>query len=347
MQDGILAIDSDNRIVYMNRYVQEITGLSFGQCAGTDLLKATGVFAYGDQLSAVIKAGPKVKAQFTLSIPAKSGGINHYLVNISDFLGINGQVVGRIINFVDQTSKIEADRLHDFFISSVAHELRTPVTIIKNYLEIIRLKKMVTNDWTEIIADMESASGRLIALIYNFSMLSSLSQSQYICESRPVNIADLVKKGLDLIRAETQEKKLEIKVDNPLENSLVCGDPGLLGLIIFCLLSNAVKFSRRNGQVSISSHLQKQTRGNSLKIQVVDTGIGMSPEVRQNLFKSFIQGESPLTRHYNGAGVGLYLVKRALDILNGSINVESEEGRGSKFTVNIPIEEVSCKKRKS
>ncbi|MDD5674405.1 MAG: PAS domain S-box protein [Chitinivibrionales bacterium] len=344
MQEGILSIDNDYRIVYMNLCAQEITGISFGQYAGCDLLSAIDKFSYASRLLEIIKAGSATDSQSIISIPATSGNMTHYLVRISDFLGVAGQVVGRIINFIDQTSKVEADRMHDFFISSVAHELRTPITIIKNFLEIIRLKRMVTNDWTEIMAGLESASGRLIALIYNFSMLSSLSHSQYTGESRLVNITDLVKKGLDLIQAEAEEKKLAICVESLPGNGRVYGDPGLLGLVIFCLLSNAVKFSFRNGEITISIQRQKQAGKDSLNIRITDTGIGMSPEVQRNMFKGFRQGENPLTRHYGGVGVGLYLVKRALNILYGNISVESEEGKGSKFMLNIPLEEVPCTK---
>ena len=111
----------------------------------------------------------------------------------------------------------------------------------------------------------------------------------------------------------------------------------MLGTAIGCILSNAAKFNKKNGTIVLTLSNTVSNGKAWLAIECADTGIGMSAQMRESLFKGFSQGESPLTRHYEGIGVGMYLAKRIMELLNGEIEVVSKEAEGTAVTLKLPV----------
>jgi signal transduction histidine kinase len=140
------------------------------------------------------------------------------------------------------------------------------------------------------------------------------------------------------IRPEADNKKISITFENRLKNPTISTDPHLLRTALCNVLSNAVKFNRTGGAVHIVLEGNAHDENKDLSITVADEGEGLSERARNNLFESFVQGEDPLTRRHGGLGTGLYLAHRAAEILGGSITVQSEKGKGSRFTIHIPVQ---------
>jgi len=224
-----------------------------------------------------------------------------------------------------------ADRLKSDFLSVISHELRTPLVSIIGYNELLidGIAGKLTEEQIDALKKIDTNSKKLLDLINSIIELSRLEAKSV--EIKEVSIPDVIKE----VEAETkslQEQSslnfvLRIETDLP----TLLTDPGKLKVVLKNLVSNALKFTKK-GNVIVGAH--RQNRG--IEISVTDTGIGIAPEALQLVFEPFRQVESPLIRQHGGVGLGLYIVKRLLEILHGTIKVESEVGRGSTFRIWIP-----------
>ena len=224
-----------------------------------------------------------------------------------------------------------ADRLKSDFLSIMSHELRTPLVSIIGYNELLLdgVAGSLTEEQVDSLRRINKNSKKLLELInamIDFSRLEAKS-----VEIKEVSVSDLIKE----IESETQSLRemSDLNFVWKIESELppVRTDPAKLKVVLKNLIGNAVKFTEK-GSVTIDAH----NKDNGIEINVIDTGIGISPEALPIIFESFRQAENFLTRQHGGVGLGLYVVKRLLELLGGTINVESEVGRGSTFRVWIP-----------
>jgi signal transduction histidine kinase len=230
---------------------------------------------------------------------------------------------------LQQANRIKAD-----FLATMSHELRTPLNIILGYTGLL-LEGMfgpLTEDQASPLQRIDESAKTLSALITDTLDISRLETGQMPVDLRDVNLYTLlgeVQKELQDFRESPEVHVLwTIAPDLP---SLYT-DPAKVKIIIKNLLSNAIKFTER-GSVLVSAGV----RGENVEISVADTGIGIAEDVLPIIFEPFRQGDGSATRRYGGVGLGLYIVRRLLDLLGGSIAVESVLGQGSTFRVQFPV----------
>lgn len=224
-----------------------------------------------------------------------------------------------------------ANRLKSDFLSIVSHELRTPLISIVGYNDLLLdgVAGKLTEDQIDALQKIDKNSRKLIELINSMLDISHLQAQP--AERKEVNVSNLI----DEVKTETQGLREQSglgfvwKVEPNLPSLRT--DPAKLKIVIENLISNAVKFTEQ-GSVTVDIHRHED----GVEIDVADTGIGISPEALQFIFEPFRQAESPLTRQHGGAGMGLYVAKRLVEILGGTIRIESQVGRGSAFHVWIP-----------
>ncbi len=233
---------------------------------------------------------------------------------------------------VDHLQKM--DQLKDEFLANITHELNTPLNGIIGIAESLAdgaAGKLSGQVKTNI--SMLAASGRrLSSLVHDILDFSKLKNSDLKMELRPVRINDAVSMVLELSRPLAADKPLVLK--NKLSPDLppVMADENRLQQIFHNLIGNAVKFTER-GSVSISARID----GDLLGVTVADTGVGIPEQKQETIFNSFEQLDSSETRKYGGAGLGLAITRKLLALHHGKIEVESEEGKGSRFTIWLPI----------
>jgi len=224
-----------------------------------------------------------------------------------------------------------ANRLKSDFLSIVSHELRTPLISIVGYNDLLLdgIAGKLTEDQIDALQKIDKNSKRLIELINSLLDISRLEAQP--AERKEINVSNLI----DEVKTETmdicEQSGLDFvwKVEPGLPSLRT--DPAKLKIVIKNLISNAVKFTEK-GKVVIDAH----KKDGGIEIDVADTGVGISPEALQFIFEPFRQGESPLTRRHGGAGMGLYVAKRLVKTLGGTVSVDSEIGRGSTFHVLMP-----------
>jgi signal transduction histidine kinase len=223
-----------------------------------------------------------------------------------------------------------ANRLKIDILSIMSHELRTPLISIIGFNDLLidGVAGGLNEEQVDALKKIDKNSKRLLELIN--AMLEVNTLEAKAVEIKEVNINLL----LEEIKEEIKEAELKSEINflwKIAPDLLLLTDPAKVKVIIKNIIDNAVKFTER-GSVTISA----QRSNNGIELDVIDTGIGIAQEDLSVIFEPFRQIESPLTRQHGGAGLGLYIVKRLLELLGGKITVESEVGQGTTLRISIP-----------
>jgi PAS domain S-box-containing protein len=229
-----------------------------------------------------------------------------------------------------------ANRAKSTFLSTMSHEIRTPMNAIIGMTTIGKNAKDVSQkDYA--LDKIGDASSHLLGVINDVLDMAKIEASKLELASVEYNFEKTLQKTLTIIHFRVDEKrqKLTANIDSNIPRFLV-GDDQRLSQVITNLLSNAVKFTPEGGNINLAASLLNETDGNcELRIEVADSGIGISPDQQKRLFNAFEQAESGTSRKYGGTGLGLAISKRIVELMGGRIWVESELGKGAKFIFTI------------
>lgn len=221
------------------------------------------------------------------------------------------------------------ETLRTDFIANVSHELKTPLAVMGNYATMLQKPGLSEAERLEYAKAISDSSRRLALLITNILKLNKLENQQIFPQSDTFDLGEQLCESLLQFEDIWEKKHLEIETD--IEDDVrIRSDAELLSLVWNNLISNAVKFTPEGGTIGLSLHADPE----QVTVSVRDTGCGIRPEVGQHIFEKFYQGDT--SHATQGNGLGLALVKRVVDILQGQISVQSIYGQGSTFTVTFP-----------
>jgi len=233
----------------------------------------------------------------------------------------------RLIEDLERANRVKSD-----FLATMSHELRTPLNIIMGYTDLLRDEAYgpLTSEQSDTLQRVHLSAHHLLALVNATLDVGRLAADNVRLDVSEIDVPALVQEVMD-----------EMRRPDHLHRPVVCtpgahlpplhSDRGKVKIILKNLLDNAEKFAA-DGRTTVECVM----RGERIEISVSDSGIGIAPEVLKIMFEPFRQGESSTTRNYGGVGLGLYVVQRLLDLLGGTIAVETEVGRGSTFRVSLP-----------
>ncbi len=227
----------------------------------------------------------------------------------------------------------EAERLKSNFVTIVAHEFRTPLSLILGYASVLseELQDPRLKGFAEVIV---RNALRLSSLIQDMLDLKRLEKKAVSLQIERVSLPEVVEKVLESYMPLIRDKGLEVEVDLPPELHRIWADSAKLEVVLSNLISNAVKFTPSGGKITVGAR-----PGERPSIFVRDTGIGIPPEEQEKIFTSFYQVKDPMTRTEKGLGLGLYITKELVSMWGGRIWVESEVGKGSTFWFTLPVPE--------
>ncbi len=235
--------------------------------------------------------------------------------------------IGTAVNSMAQElSGIET--LRTDFIANVSHEMKTPLAVIQNYGTLLQASNLSEENRVEYAKGVTDASRRLSEMMTNILKLNRLENQQIFPETTEFDLGEQLCECLLQFENMWEKKNIEIDTDIT-EDVKVEADAELLCLVWNNLFSNALKFTEEGGTVSLSL----MVTDHHAIVKVTDTGCGMTPEVGAHIFEKFYQGD--VSHSVQGNGLGLALVKRVIDIMQGEISVESAVGMGTTFTVKI------------
>lgn len=223
------------------------------------------------------------------------------------------------------------DHLKSEFINIATHELRTPLAILLGYASM--LEDEVTESERDKLHIIIRNAMRLRTLIDDMLNLSYLETGQMELELEEVTLSDVIQQAIIDMRPLAEGRSLQIEADIRPDLPPLLADRHKLDLVVMNLLSNAIKYTPDGGRITFESW----TEGDKAVVAVRDTGIGIPSEALDKIFERFYQVEDSLTRQYGGTGLGLAIAKGMVEMWGGQIEVESEVGKGSTFTIELPL----------
>ncbi len=323
----IATVDINRGIVSVNSAFEDLTGWRQEEVAGK---------GYDELLSlAVGTKGFVVQSPDTWI--GKAVVVNKYGAHVDvsyteaplkDFKGVP---VGMVCTMEDISKEAEIARMKTEFISTVSHELRTPLTSIKGYVDLILEGDTgpINETQKEFLQIVSQSSNRLAQLINDFLDVERIESEKIVFKKEPVNIALLIHQIVRTFQKEIERKGLHLETRAERESMLAVGDRERIEQVLANLVSNAIKYNRTEGCVGIWARQENQF----IRVDVVDSGIGISEEDQKRLFEKFFRAETARSREVWGTGLGLSIVKSIVEKLGGRIEVKSKLGEGSTFTV--------------
>ena len=319
MNSGVIAVDNNNKIIIFNPFARKLFGI-FTETMGKDISE---VIKDDDLLKMMIVAD-----QFQeLVLKRNSNTVVRY--KTTELLTDRSLKRGKVTVIQDVTDLKTLEQMRSQFVANVSHELRTPLTSIKGFSETLRDVEDPTtkNKFLDII---EAEADRLNRLIEDILTLSSI-------ENQEVQIADIIdltnatKNSMGLLEVQAKAKNIELSLIVKGEPEII-GDADMYQQMILNLVENAIKYTRANGRVKV----RLEEWFDSIILKVEDTGIGIPTEHLPRLFERFYRVDKARHRAEGGTGLGLAIVKHIVITFGGTIQVESEPGKGSIFTITLP-----------
>jgi PAS domain S-box-containing protein len=358
MAEGLLIVDNREQVVLANKAFSDLFGKSSTELLG---LKAS-EFPWRDKdgSSSSEKEKPwsralsegEIQKDDMMWLQVDGDTMKSFKVNCSPVMGESGKYAGVLVSFDDITqlerkevelrkSKEEAEQANaakSSFLANMSHEIRTPMNAILGFTEILK-RGYVKNDQESLryLNTIHSSGKSLLELINDILDLSKVESGNLEFEKFEFHPYGTINDVVQLLRPTAEEKNVSIawETTTPVPE-LINTDPIRFRQILFNLTGNAVKFTEQ-GSVSVYCRREKRAGSDFFCIDVRDTGIGMAPETVKNVFDPFVQADVTVTRRFGGTGLGLSISRKFALGLGGDIVVRSEEGRGSTFSLLLPV----------
>uniref|UniRef100_A0A7C4RSS7 histidine kinase n=1 Tax=Desulfatirhabdium butyrativorans TaxID=340467 RepID=A0A7C4RSS7_9BACT len=258
------------------------------------------------------------------------------LVRIIPFRNRPGRLVGSIVVVNDITTLKHMDRMKSEFVSMVSHELRSPMNSVLMQLQVILegLAGDLTPKQREILERAYEKIGNLAQMTTELLDLATIESGLMISEKTAVDMAAVIRAQVEFHRPKAESEAICLLAEAPQSLPPIRANRRNMEEVLSNLITNAIKYSPNGGVVTVSADLS----GDYLAIRVKDTGLGMSEEDTKKIFQRFYRIRNEATRSIQGTGLGLAIVQKIVESHNGRISVESAPGKGSTFTVLLPLE---------
>lgn len=345
--------DLEGRYLLANRQCREAFGLSEEMILGKTVFdvqankSSAGRYTAADKQ--VIETRKPIELEDVLYLP---GGVRHLLTikfplfdKDNQLLGVSGfmkditDMVKSRQELIAARQKAEAaENLQEQFLANMSHEIRTPMNGIIGMTGLLMQTPLQPHQ-QEYVQMIKQSSDNLLVLINDILDLSKIKAGKVSIEKIPFSLGDVVKSLNTVFKLKAEEKSLSFStLLHPSVPKHLVGDPHRLGQILTNLLSNAIKFTEK-GYVTLEINVQEQENKQVLLcLQVSDSGIGIDQKQQAYIFESFSQASSDTTRRFGGTGLGLAITRQLVELQQGSIQVASQPGAGTTFTVLLPFD---------
>ncbi len=324
MIEGVIAVDKDTKIVSVNPTVEKIFNISKKDAEGRFFLEAIRNSGIAEIISNVLKNGEVISQELSLVWPVQK----IFQINVSPIYE-KDSVSGCLVVIYDITEIRKLETVRRDFVANVSHELKTPLTSIKGFVETLLEgaldDKENSRHFLEIIRDH---ANRLDNLINDLLSLSYMESKEVRLELVEINLKSLTQQILSGFKAQLAKKTIEVKNELP-QGLTVTADKDRIEEVLTNLIDNAIKFNKEKGVIKIYAQ-------DSIFI-VEDSGIGIPNKDISRIFERFYRVDKARSRELGGTGLGLSIVKHIVELHSGSVGVESTEGLGSKFWFSLPF----------
>lgn len=332
---GVVVTDPKGKVVLMNPAFRQLLGINPDLKTGNpieDYLSEKDLCRIVTDISRGMHVDFEDIPDYEFSLSDK----RHFMARGQPVLGERKECLGAVLNIVDITAMKLLDQLKSEFVAKVSHELRSPLSTIHEQLAIV-IKDMVGESYAQdqhLLSRAREKTRGLIALIGDLLDLSRIEEGIICHEPQPVQLEDLLKNIVDFLETRARQKNQSLALELP-ESPLpeLMADPIAIESIFGNLITNAISYTQDGGNINVAVDMA----GINIRVRVKDSGFGISDKHLDKIFERFYRVKDEKTRYITGTGLGLSIVKGLLDSMGGLIDVESEFGKGSVFTVLIPV----------
>ncbi|KAA0766188.1 envelope stress sensor histidine kinase HitS [Bacillus sp. SH5-2] len=275
---------------------------------------------------------PKREAMiWTIIEPIQKIAKGDFSVKIRNEEKYDGEIGVLVKSINDMTDELNAmEKMRQEFVSNVSHEIQSPLTSIKGFARALQDDNLSEEKRKHYLTIIETETTRLSKLSQNLLKLTLLESEEYTPEKVNYRLDQQLKQIV--LNSEPLWDEKEIELDLDLEKVHITADQESMSQVWINLIHNSIKFTPSGGTITI----QLKEYETLVEVRIRDSGIGISEEQKQHIFERFYKADSSRNRAYGGSGLGLAIVKKVLDLHQGEIKVESEEGNGTEFIVCIP-----------
>jgi two-component system phosphate regulon sensor histidine kinase PhoR len=327
MIEGVIVVDKTKRIISVNKAIENIFSIAKDNVQGRVFLEVIHNNDIGEILDLTLEEGRGVSREIILLYPIQ----RVFEVNASPIFE-NNSVSGCLIVIHDITGIRRLETIRKDFVANVSHELKTPLTSIKGFVETLLSGALEDKEnnrkFLEII---QAHADRLDRLVNDLLSLSHLESKEMAIDKSEFNFNDEVNKVIAGFKAQIKNKQIELINQLP-DGMLINADRNRVEQVLVNLIDNAIKFNKEKGNIKIYGEYLNE----SLKVTIEDSGIGIPEKDVPRIFERFYRADKARSRELGGTGLGLSIVKHIIDLHRGSIRVESIEGLGSKFIFTLP-----------
>ena len=327
--DGVFVVDRSGIVQFWNLAAEQMTGIALDRAVGTPAAKL--LRGWNDVSPSIPVAGAgRPKRQLARLLPFEVDGRELWLslcgVDVAD---------ATVYSFQDRTEERMLDKLKDDFVATASHELRTPLAAIYGAAKTLRREDILDAEGVEnLMGIITTESERLARVVEDILLASHLDSGRLRFAEAPVDVRSL---ATDVVEAMQLQLGSGVTLQlDALPNGLppVAVDPLKLRRVLLNLLDNAIKYSPEGGTVALRVMTAADGR---LRLEVHDQGLGIPLAEQERIFEKFYRSDPQLARGVGGTGLGLYICRELVQRMGGEIGVESEPGKGSTFTVELPL----------
>ncbi|MFH1387522.1 MAG: ATP-binding protein [bacterium] len=326
MRDGVMVVDLQRKIIYANEALANIFSLPLDEVIGKRPLEVSRLVELTELIEEARKNRSHVEKEMRLVYPEEK-----WLFASADPISSENGAISIVVRDITEMKRMETIRRD--FVANVSHELKTPLTAIRNYAETLLNGAIKDKEHNEnFVKKIEKHAINLSALIDDLLEISSLEAKRELGAFAEVDLVKVFHHAMETVFEKAKKKNIVIEANCPSGQVLVSGIEDHIYRAFLNLLDNAINYTDQGGRVGVRC----EQDGGRVKIIITDTGIGIAPEHLPRLFERFYRVDKGRSRDLGGTGLGLAIVKHVMNLHGGQVEVESEVGKGSTFTLVFP-----------
>jgi len=324
MTEGVLAVDEQRQITLANLAIENLFSVTEPEILGKTVRLGIRNNEIADLVEEVLRSGRAIEREIDIIVP-----IEKSFVALASPIREGGAVC--VLHDITELKKLEKYRSE--FVANISHELKTPLTAIRNYVETLLGGALEDKEHNrEFLDKIDKHALNLSSLIDDILELSSLEGKKEIGPNTRFDLSTVINHAVETVAGKAKRKR--IKLEKECEPCEILGLEDHILRAIMNLLDNAINYTPEDGKVKIGC----RRKNGQVEVEVSDNGIGIPEEHLPRIFERFYRVDKARSRELGGTGLGLAIVKHVMNIHNGSVRAESEEGRGSRFTLIFPIQ---------
>jgi signal transduction histidine kinase len=333
VSEGILALDINFEIMNINEAARNLLSINGGKYNIKNDIES-----YTEIIQVLAKLNIKSEFNFAICNNEKKTILKEHINKVLEFSvspikSNSNEIIGGVILIQDISEKEKLEQMRKDFISNVSHEFRTPLTVIKGYLESIVDGMTKPEHITDTCVTLIKETNRLERMVKDLLNLSKLESGKLEIDFNNLDVNMLINDTIRSLKPLINNKDIDLQLSLQNNLSTLLSDYDKLKQLIIIFLDNAIKFSKNNGILQISTHAYN----NNIYITIKDSGIGIPKDEIQYLGEKFYKADKARNSNVGGTGLGLSIAKRLVKVLNGSFSIESDLGKGTTITISFSI----------